>query len=134
MVYMVVYTILHDHVHGHNPVHVQVIQLHEIVCMHNMYANLYWHTQKNMHPDFQFFKPWFPSQSAPKVLLDPNKDFIFIMELYKLSEQSARSSLQSKTQTLHVWYNYFKLALKNYIGNMVCHIPWEFHGKIQKIH
>ena len=55
----------------------------------------------------------FPSHSTPKVLLDPIKNIIFIMELYKLHKvgrKSTRSSLGSKTQTLHVWNNYFKLA------------------------
>ena len=60
----------------------------------------------------------FPSQRAPRALLDPNKDFMFIMEWYKLHKvrrKSARNSLRSKAQTLHVWNNYSKLALKNYI-------------------
>ena len=44
----------------------------------------------------------FPYQNAPKVLLDPSKDTIFMMELYKLHKNernSTRSSLGSKTQT-----------------------------------
>ena len=60
----------------------------------------------------------FPSQSAPKVILHPNKDFIFIIQLHKLdkiSRKSTTESLQSKTQTLHVWNNYYKLALTNYV-------------------
>ena len=60
----------------------------------------------------------FPSQKALKVLLEP-KDFIFIMELYKwhkIGRKSTKSSLQSKTQTLHLWNNDSKLALKNYKG------------------
>ena len=65
-----------------------------------------------------------PSQSAPKVLPDPNKDIIFIMELYKLHKierNSTRSSLGSNTETLHVWNNYSKQAPKNYIGVLQ---PW----------
>ena len=31
-----------------------------------------------------------PFQSAPKVILHPNKDFIFIMELYKLDKISRK--------------------------------------------
>ena len=51
----------------------------------------------------------FPSQSAPKVLLDPNKDLIFIMELYelhKIGRKSTRSSLGNKTQTLYFQNNH----------------------------
>ena len=72
----------------------------------------------------------FPSQSVPKVLLEPKKDFIFIMELYKLNKfgrKSTKGSLQSKTETLYVWNNDSKLALKNYI-------LWGFRGKIRRIH
>ena len=61
----------------------------------------------------------FLSQSAPKVLLDPNKDIRFIMEFYKLyksGRKTTRSSLQSKTQTLYFWTNYSKLAQKSYAG------------------
>ena len=31
--------------------------VHEIGCVHDVYANLYWHTRKNVQPSFQFFKP-----------------------------------------------------------------------------
>ena len=51
----------------------------------------------------------FPSQSAPKVLLDTNKDLIFIMELYelhKIGRKSTRSSLGNKTQTLYFQNNH----------------------------
>ena len=51
----------------------------------------------------------FPSQSAPKVLLDPNKDLIVIMELYelhKIGRKSTRSSLGNKTQTLYFQNNH----------------------------
>ena len=51
--------------------------------------------------------------SAPKALLDSSKDIILIMELYKLHENG---KLGSKTQTLHVWNDYFKLAVKYYLG------------------
>ena len=60
----------------------------------------------------------FPSQSAPKVLLDLYKEIIVIIELYKLHKigrKSTRSSLGSKSQTLNLWNNYSKLALKNYM-------------------
>ena len=69
----------------------------------------------------------FLSQSAPKVLLDPNKDIRFIMELYKLHKigrKTTRSSLQSKTQTLYFWTNYFKLALKSYVGVLQHGFPY----------
>ena len=61
----------------------------------------------------------FPSQSAPKVFLDLNKDIICIMELYSLNiigRKSTRSSLEAKTHTLYFWNNYSKVVLKNYIG------------------
>ena len=61
----------------------------------------------------------FPSKSASKVILHPNKYFIFIMELYKLDKigrKSTRKSMRSETQTLYVWNIYSKLALNNYIG------------------
>ena len=82
----------------------------------------------------------FPSQSAPKVPLHPNKDIIFIMELYKLQKierKSTRSSLGSKTQTLYFWNNHTKLTLKHYIG--VLFATWSaifcvnFLGKLEKI-
>ena len=81
----------------------------------------------------------FPSQSAPKLILHPNKDFIFIMELYKLDKigrKSTRKGLRRKTQNLHVWNNYSKLALNNILGlcNMACYVLHEFRGKIKKIH
>ena len=69
----------------------------------------------------------FLSQSAPKVLLDPKKDFIFIMELYKLykiGRKLTKSSLQSKTQTLHLWNDDSKLTLKNYIGVLQHGLPY----------
>ena len=46
----------------------------------------------------------FPSESAPKVLLDRNKDIIFIMELYKqhkIGRKSPKISLGIKSQTLY---------------------------------
>ena len=69
----------------------------------------------------------FPSQSAPKVLLDPNKDIRFIMELYKLHKivrKTTRNSLESKTQTLFFQTNYSKLALKNYVGALKHGLPY----------
>ena len=73
----------------------------------------------------------FPFQSVPKVLLEPNKNFIFIMKLYnlhKIGRKSTKSSLQYKTENFHIWYNNSKLALKIILGycNMVCHILWGF--------
>ena len=59
----------------------------------------------------------FPSQSASKVILDLNMDFIFIIELCKLDKigrKSTKKSLRSKTQILHVWNNYPKLAQQLY--------------------
>ena len=61
----------------------------------------------------------FPSQNAPKVLLDSNKNIIFIMESYKLHKnerKSTRSSMGSKTQILDFWNNFSKLILKSYVG------------------
>ena len=84
---------------------------------------------------------FFP-KCAPKELLDPNKDTIFIMELYKLHKigrKSTRSSLGSKTQTLYFWNNYSKLTLKNYLKikktlkgfcNMICDILGKFRKRI----
>ena len=69
----------------------------------------------------------FPSQSAPKVLLDLNKDIILIMELcklHKIGRKSTRSSPASKTQTLRVWNNYAKLALKSYVGVLQNGLPY----------
>ena len=69
----------------------------------------------------------FPCQSAPKVLPDSSKDIIFIMELYKLHKNGKNStgcSLGSKTQTLHVWNNYSKLALKYYLGVLPHGLPY----------
>ena len=57
--------------------------------------------------------------SLPKILIDPNKDILFIMELYKLQKigrKLTRSSLVGKTQTLYFWNNYSKLTLKNCVG------------------
>ena len=34
----------------------QVIHVDKIGCVHDMHANLYWCTQKNVLPNFQFFK------------------------------------------------------------------------------
>ena len=68
----------------------------------------------------------FPSQSAPKVLLDLYKEIIVIIELHKLHKigrKSTRSSLGSKTQTLYFWNNYSKLALKNYMGVLQHSLP-----------
>ena len=68
----------------------------------------------------------FPSQSAPKVLLDPYKEIIVIIELYKLHKiwrKSTRSSLGSKIQTLYFWNNYSKHALKNYMGVLQHGLP-----------
>ena len=59
----------------------------------------------------------FPSQSAPKVLLEPNKDFCLLWNCtncIKLGENQQRVVGKKKTQTLLVWNNYSKLALKNY--------------------
>ena len=56
----------------------------------------------------------FPSQSAPKVLLEPNKDFYSLWNCtncIKLGEV-----WESKTQTFHVWNNYSKMPFKDYIG------------------
>ena len=61
----------------------------------------------------------FPSQSAPKVLFEPNKDFYSLWNCtncMKLGENQQRVVCKSKTQTLHVWHNYSKLAVKNYNG------------------
>ena len=41
----------------HTRVQAQVIHVHEIGCVHDVYANLYWRKRKNVHPNFQFFKP-----------------------------------------------------------------------------
>ena len=71
----------------------------------------------------------FPSQSAVKVFFEPNKDFISIMELFKgdtIGRKLTKSSLESKTQTLHVWNKDSKLAHTN-------NIMWGFRGKIGKI-
>ena len=68
--------------------------------------------------------------SFTKVFHDSDKDIIFIMELYKLhknGKNSTRSSLGSKTQTLHVWNNYSKLVLKYDLG-VLC----ELREKIRK--
>ena len=71
-----------------------------------------------------YFKWMFPSQSAPKVLLDPNKETIFIIALYKThiiggkSSKSSMGSLGSETQILYFWNNYSKLALKNYTKDL----------------
>ena len=59
----------------------------------------------------------FPSQSASKVLLDPNKETIFIIALDKTHVIGGKSSMGrvgSETQILYFWNNYSKLALKNY--------------------
>ena len=64
----------------------------------------------------------FPSQSAPKVLLDPNKDLIFIMELYelhKIGRKSTRSSLENKTQTLYFQNNHLNWLSKIINGHCV---------------
>ena len=69
----------------------------------------------------------FPSQSAPKVLLEPNKNFISNMELYnlhKIGRKSTKISLQNKTETLHIWNSNSKLALKNYIGVLQHGFPY----------
>ena len=76
----------------------------------------------------------FPSQGTPKVLLEPHKNFILIMELYKLHKigrKSKKSSLQSKTQTLHIlnimvpsWLSTIILGF----CNMIYHILWGFRG------
>ena len=69
-------------------------------------------------------------QGAPKELPDPSKDIIFIMELYTLhknGKNSTRSSLGSKTQTLHVWNNYSKLALIYYIRILPQGLPSVSH-------
>ena len=58
----------------------------------------------------------FPSQGAPKVLLEPNKDFYSLYNCttcIKLGENQQRAVCKTKTQTLDVWNNYSKLALKN---------------------
>ena len=62
----------------------------------------------SMNHIFHISNGMFPSQGAPKVIHHQNKDFIFIMELYKLakiSRKSTRKSLRSKTKTQHVWNN-----------------------------
>ena len=51
-----------NHIHGgvhdlRTRVQAKVIHVHEIGCVHDVYANLYWHTRKKVHPNFQFFKP-----------------------------------------------------------------------------
>ena len=50
----------------------------------------------------------FPSQSAPKVFLNPSKDNIFIMELHKLHKTGRilAKSLGNKTQPLNFWNSY----------------------------
>ena len=61
----------------------------------------------------------FPSQSAPKVLLEPNKDFYSLWNCtncIKLRENQQRVVCKSETQALHVWNNYLKLPVKNYTG------------------
>ena len=58
---MVAYTI-HGGVHDlRTRMHAQVIHMHEISYVHDMYASLYWHTQKNVLSNFQFFKPYYPT-------------------------------------------------------------------------
>ena len=57
---------VHNHVHSgvhdlRTHVQTQVIHVHEIGCVYDVYANLYWHTWKNLHPNFQFFKPCRPN-------------------------------------------------------------------------
>ena len=92
------------------------------------------HENKAKRPTFvsmslicPIFNGMFPSQSAPKVLLEPNKDIRFIMELYKLHKivrKATRCSLQSKTQTLFFQTNYSNLALKNCIGALQHSLPY----------
>ena len=60
----------------------------------------------------------FPSQSAAKVLLESNKN------LHNIGRKSTKSSLQSKTETLHIWNNDSKLSLKNYIGVLQHGLPY----------
>ena len=79
----------------------------------------------------------FPSQRTPEVLLDSNKDIIFITELhklYKIGRELTRSSLVSKTQTLYFWNKYSKLALKNYMAVLQHGLPYSvnFMEKIEK--
>ena len=82
----------------------------------------------------------FPSQSAPKVLLEPNKDFYSLWNCtncMKLGENQQRVVCKSKIQTLHVWNNYSKLAVKNYTGVLQYgFLPYSvgISWKIRKIH
>ena len=84
-----------------------------------------------------FSNGMFPSQSAPKVILHPNKDFIFIMEVIKLNEIGSKTqNKQAKHRpcmfgkVIPTWLSTIIL----WMCNMVCYVLPEFHGKIQKIH
>ena len=55
--------------------------------------------------------------ASPKVVLDLNKETIFIIaweKIHIIRRQSLMGSLESKTQILYFQNNYSKLVLKNY--------------------
>ena len=54
----------------------------------------------------------FASQSSPKILLDLNKETIFIVTQEKID------SLVSETQTEYFWNNYSKWVIENYTSDL----------------
>ena len=84
-----------------------------------------------------FSNGMFPSQSAPKVILHPNKDFIFIMEVIKLNKIGSKTQNKQAKHRPCMFGNVIPTWLSTIIlwmCNMVCYVLPEFHGKIQKIH
>ena len=70
---------MHGGVHDlHARVYTQVIHMHAIGYVHDMHTNLYWHTRKNVHPNFQFFKPcvWVGAPSCYLELLNKLQKWI----------------------------------------------------------
>ena len=54
----------------------------------------------------------FASQSSPKMLLDLNKETIFIVTQEKID------SLVSETQIQYFWKNYSEWVIENYTSNL----------------
>ena len=72
----------------------------------------------------------FPSKSAPKVLLEASKNFILIVELYKLHKNWRKSTKSSLHKPC-----IFGIMIPSWLSKIVlgfcytvCHILWGFHG------
>ena len=90
-------------------VHAQIIHVHNIGCMHNVYANLYWRTQKTSTQIFNSSSP----ECQPKLFAVFSK--FAILDIWSLSSQHLDTVCTDFGNILYI-YNIYLLVfiLGNY--------------------